>query len=49
MFRDRVLPQETYMLGRKALKLAGLMAPAAEPIPDFDPEKEIRWVTRSAP
>jgi len=49
MFRERVLPQETYLLGRKALELAGLMPVPAEPIPAPDPEKEIRWVTRSAP
>jgi hypothetical protein len=48
MFRERVLPQETYLLGHKALERAGLM-PRREARPDSDPEKEIRWVTRSAP
>ena len=46
MYRDRLLPKETYLLGRRDLKRANLMPKRPEPLAEFDPEKEIRWVTR---
>jgi hypothetical protein len=46
MYRDRILPKETYLLGKRDLKLANLMPRRPAP-PEFDPEKEIQWVTRA--
>jgi hypothetical protein len=48
MYRDRVVPGETYLLGRRALKWTNLMPPEPRAISDSDEESEIRWVTRSA-
>ena len=48
MFRERVLPGETYLLGRRALKRTGLMPrPEARAIEDWDSEKPVRGVTRA--
>ena len=47
LIRDRLLPGATYLLGKKGMKLAGLMPARPTPLPDLDPKKEIRWVTRA--
>lgn len=47
MIRDRLLPGETYLLGRKELREAGLMPRHSKQIRELDPEKGIRWVTRA--
>jgi hypothetical protein len=48
LIRDRLLPRETYLLGRKGLRQAGLMPQRPEQMRELDPEKGIRWVTRAA-
>jgi hypothetical protein len=47
LIRDRLLPGETYLLGRKELGQAGLMPQRPERVRALDPEKEMRWVTRA--
>lgn len=47
MYRGRIAPAETYLLGRRALKWANLMPHEPPPVPDHDEKSEIRLVTRS--
>jgi len=47
LIRDRLLPGETYLLGRRDLRRAGLLPDPPEPLPDLVPGQEIRWVTRA--
>jgi hypothetical protein len=47
MYRERVVATETYLLGRRALKLTGLTPKRSAPPTECDPGKEIQWVTRS--
>lgn len=46
MYRERVVPAEIYLLGRRALKWANLMPPEPPQVA-FDEDSEIRWVTRA--
>ena len=46
MYRGRIMPAETYLLGRRAVRWANLLPPEP-PAPEIDPDSEIRWVTRS--
>ena len=49
MYRERIDPGETYLLGRRALKRANLLPPEPSMVPEFaEEETETRWVTRSA-
>ena len=52
MYRDRLVPSETYLLGKHAMRRANLLPPEPPPlVPDMDDdakENETRWVTRSA-
>jgi hypothetical protein len=47
LFRERVMPAEVYLLGRKALNFAGLLPRPPAPLPEIDLEEGIRWVTRA--
>jgi hypothetical protein len=47
MYRGRIVPAETYLLGRRALKWANLMPPEPPPVVYDDEESKIRWVTRA--
>ena len=44
--RDHVLPGETYLVGRRDLKFAGLLPTPAPAVPEIDLSRGIRWVTR---
>jgi hypothetical protein len=48
LFRDRLFPARTYLLGRADLKFTGLMQPAPDWERDFEPGETTRWVTRCA-